>query len=58
MNTPQPHALSILFATPGRIESLREVLARLAASKASEPYEVVVIDNACEPPPRVPSLRT
>jgi glycosyltransferase involved in cell wall biosynthesis len=50
IDSPDPPALSILIATPGRIESLREVLSCLAQNKASERYEVVVIDNACEPP--------
>lgn len=60
-----PLKLSILIATPGRIDSLRQVLACLAACKASERYEVVVIDNASEPPltaamlatPGLPALR-
>ncbi len=34
------------------------MLARLAACKASEPYEVVVIDNACEPPLTAAALET
>ena len=50
MNTPRPLALSILIATERHIDSLRQVLSGLAACKASEPYEVVVINNSAEPP--------
>jgi glycosyltransferase involved in cell wall biosynthesis len=65
MNPPRAPALSILVPTVGRVESLRELLARLADCPASEPFEVVVIDNGAEPPltaaaletPGIPSLR-
>jgi len=48
MNSLHPPALSILIATLGRVDSLRDVLAGLAASKTDESYEVIVIDNASE----------
>ena len=58
MSTPGKHVLSIIIPTPGRVESLREVLAGLAACKSAEPYEVVVVDNASEPPIRAEVLAT
>jgi glycosyltransferase involved in cell wall biosynthesis len=65
MDSPRTLALSILVPTLGRVESLRELFACLAASACSEPWEVVLIDNAPEPalnrgtfaPPGSASLR-
>jgi glycosyltransferase involved in cell wall biosynthesis len=62
---PRTVALSILIASVGRLESLRELLACLAACKAGDIYEVVVIDNGYVPPltpaalatPGIPALR-
>ncbi|MBK7644929.1 MAG: glycosyltransferase family 2 protein [Planctomycetes bacterium] len=51
-------ALSIVIPTPGRVESLRAVLAGLAARPTNEIYEVVVVDNASEPPVTEDALRT
>jgi len=58
MSSAHRPALSILIATLGRVDSLREVLAGLAASKTDEAYEVVVIDNAAEPPLTAAALQT
>lgn len=58
MIAARPPALSILIATHGRVDSLREVLTGLAACRADEDYEVVVIDNACEPPLTAAALQT
>ena len=41
--------LSILVPTLERLDSLRMLLAQLAACACAEPYEVVVIDNGSEP---------
>jgi glycosyltransferase involved in cell wall biosynthesis len=65
MDSPRTVALSILVPTLGRVESLRELFACLAASSTREPWEVVLIDNATEPsirsgtlaPPGSASLR-
>lgn len=53
-----PLKLSILIATLGRVDSLRQVLAGLASTTVSERFEVVVIDNSAKPPLTAAALET